>query len=553
MKRSDLYIVAILLFSFIASSCNDFLDKEPDNRGVISTPDQITSLLVNAYSDQNYAVLGELSSDNFIDNNAPDSKGNRFNLGSLERMDDEIFAFQDVITSDQQDSPSEVWRGCYHAIAVANQALQAIAALEAQGRGDEVKAQKGEALISRAFHHFILVNLFSQAYKNDTLSQMDVGIPYVTAPETKVLVHYDRSNVAVVYKMIQTDIEAGISLVAPDDKNYSIPKYHFNYRAAHAFATRFYLFNRNYAKVIEHANLVIGTTPAFYLRNWNAEYPTFEAFENGWINASSPNNFLLLPTYSLLDRLFGTRYSCNGDAAKSTIYGGGPTWSSYPPCLSGRLYIRGSQDYGLFFPKCGEFFEYTDKIAGIGYPHIVRAEFTGEETLLCRAEALVFLNRLPEALADLKAFDDSRKMTGKTQPDLTDAVIKSFYKSSNTLFSMTLNTQFMSPDFIVTDAQKPYIDCVLHFRRLETIFDGMRFFDIKRYGIEITHKIGKDIVEKLTWNDPRRAIQIPNEVISAGMSPNFRLVNTMSPSENVLLKIQPEISDNKPEINKKTL
>ena len=543
MKRTYLYIVTALLSSIFTTSCDDFLNKEPDNRGVITTPDQITNLLVNAYSDQNYAVLGELSSDNFVDNNAPDANGNRFNLAALERMDDEIFAFQDVITSDQQDSPSEVWRGCYHAIAVANQALQSIATLEAQGRASEVSAQKGEALIARAYNHFILVNIFSQAYKNDTLSLLDDGIPYITAPETKVLVHYDRSNVAAVYKMIQSDIEAGIGLIASDDKIYTVPKYHFNYRAAHAFAARFYLFKRNYTKVIEHANLVIGTNTSFYLRNWNADYPTFEAFENGWINSSSANNLLLLPTYSLMDRLFGTRYSCNGDAAKSTIYGTGPTWQSYsyPPCLSGRLYIRGSQDYGLFFPKCGEFFEYTDKIAGIGYPHIVRAEFTGEETLLCRAEALIFLNRLPEALTDLKTFDDSRKMTGKSQPDLTDALIKTFYKSSNPLFSKTLNTQFMSPNFIVTDAQKPYIDCVLHFRRLETVFDGMRWFDIKRYGIEITHKIGKDRVEYLSWNDPRRAIQIPNEVISAGLTPNFRLVTNLSGQDNVLLNIAPEI------------
>jgi len=540
MKTTYLYIVSILLLSLSMSSCADFLDKEPDNRGTISTPDQITNLLVNAYTDQNYAVLAELSSDDFVDNNAPDASGNRFNLASLERMDDEIFAYQDVISSDQQDSPSEVWRGCYHAIAVDNQALQSIATLEKLGRADEVKAQKGEALISRAYHHFILVNIFSQAYKNDTLSQSDAGIPYVTAPETKVMVHYDRSNVAEVYKMIQTDIEAGIGLI--DDKNYSVPKYHFNSKAAHAFAARFYLYKRNYAKVIEHANLVIGTNPAFYLRNWNADCPTFDAFAGLWISSSANNNFMLLPTFSLLDRLFGTRYSCNGDAAKSTIYGTGPTWAAYsfPPCLSGRLYIRGSQDYGLFFTKSGEFFEYTDKIAGIGYPHIVKDEFTGDETLLCRAEALVFLNRLPEALADLKAFDDSRKMIGKTQPDLTDALIKTFYKSTNPLFSKPFNTQQMSPDFVVTDAQKPYLDCVLHFRRLETIFDGLRWFDIKRYGIEITHKIGKDLVINLTWNDPRRAIQIPNEVISAGLTPNLRMVNPQSSQDNVLLNVSPE-------------
>jgi len=160
--------------------------------------------------------------------------------------------------------------------------------------------------------------------------------------------------------------------------------------------------------------------------------------------------------------------------------------------------------------------------------------------LLCRAEANVFLNKFPEALADLKAFDDSRKMTGKPQSDLTDALIKSFYHSSNSLFSATFNTQLMSPDFIVTGNQKPYIDCVLHFRRLETIFDGLRWFDIKRYGIEITHKIGKDRVENLTWNDPRRALQIPNEVISAGMTPNLRMVNTQSSQDNVLLNVSSE-------------
>ena len=68
----------------------------------------------------------------------------------------------------------------------------------------------------------------------------------------------------------------------------------------------------------------------------------------------------------------------------------------------------------------------------------------------------------------------------------------------------------------------PYIYCVLHFRRIETLFDGYRWFDIKRYGIEVTHKIGRTRVETLTINDPRRALQIPSEVISAGMQGNNR-------------------------------
>jgi hypothetical protein len=205
------------------------------------------------------------------------------------------------------------------------------------------------------------------------------------------------------------------------------------------------------------------------------------------------------------------------------------TGYNFAPCYSGRFYIGGSEEYGLYFPKCGEFFEYTDKIAGIGFGHVVRAEFTAEETLLCRAEAYVFLNQISNAVSDLKAFDDSRKMMGYVQSDLTETLIKSFYTTSRPLFVKTYHSELMSPDFVVSAAQKPFIDCVLHFRRLETIFDGMRWFDIKRYGIEITHYIGKSRIEILSWDDRRRALQIPQEVIAAGLEPN-RLTNISSPT-----------------------
>jgi hypothetical protein len=74
---------------------------------------------------------------------------------------------------------------------------------------------------------------------------------------------------------------------------------------------------------------------------------------------------------------------------------------------------------------------------------------------------------------------------------------------------------------------------VLHFRRIETLFDGLRWFDLKRYGIEITHKIGRTRVENLLINDPRRAIQIPQEVIGAGMEEN-PTINTNVSNTDVL-------------------
>ena len=71
------------------------------------------------------------------------------------------------------------------------------------------------------------------------------------------------------------------------------------------------------------------------------------------------------------------------------------------------------------------------------------------------------------------------------------------------------------------------IHCVLHFRRIETMFEGLRWFDIKRYGITVHHayrdpKEDEIHHDYLQWNDPRRVLQIPQNVIDAGYPPNNR-------------------------------
>ncbi len=65
---------------------------------------------------------------------------------------------------------------------------------------------------------------------------------------------------------------------------------------------------------------------------------------------------------------------------------------------------------------------------------------------------------------------------------------------------------------------------VLHARRVEGVHEGVRWLDIKRYGIAIKHVIydGSPIV--LEAGDYRKAIQIPSEVLAApgNMTPNPR-------------------------------
>jgi hypothetical protein len=72
------------------------------------------------------------------------------------------------------------------------------------------------------------------------------------------------------------------------------------------------------------------------------------------------------------------------------------------------------------------------------------------------------------------------------------------------------------------------LQAVLTFRRVETMHLGLRWFDIKRYGIEIPRRImnadGNPAkkVDFLKKDDPRRALQLPNKVLMAGMEKNPR-------------------------------
>ena len=156
MTKNIFIIVALVA---VALAGCDFLDHEPDMRAEINTKEKVQLLLVSAYTYANSAPICEYSSDNVIDNNVPDPKTGQANaVNPLDEMYNEIFAWKPVKSSGSQDSPKYIWDGHYTAIATANQALEAIKKLEAQGIN--MNAEKGEALLSRAYYHFLLAGVF---------------------------------------------------------------------------------------------------------------------------------------------------------------------------------------------------------------------------------------------------------------------------------------------------------------------------------------------------------------------------------------------------------
>jgi len=208
------------------------------------------------------------------------------------------------------------------------------------------------------------------------------------------------------------------------------------------------------------------------------------------------------------------------------------------PCFMNSFLSSSSHpEYGaIFMGNCWEQFEYTDKIAGIGYVHMIRPEFTSQETMLLRAEANLFLGNIDEAFDDLYLWNHEHLLLDSTanynMVELTKDLIIKFYNTDyqrrraydkfGIMKEFHIDEVCPSDKYHMTPEIEPYMQCLQHFRRIQMIHMGNRWFDIKRFGFSITHKMGISDVYTLQVLDPRYAIQIPNEVIGAGLKPNER-------------------------------
>ena len=152
----------LLAFAALAGmvSCDKYLDQMPDNRTEIDTEEKVAALLVSAYSRHNYTMITNFVSDD-MDNNAEvvtSAPGEFFH---------ELWNWKDI-TYTNNSSPQSVWEDLFSAIACANQALEAIDEMGGPDVSQSLGASYGEALMCRAYAHFVLVNLFCLNYNSET-------------------------------------------------------------------------------------------------------------------------------------------------------------------------------------------------------------------------------------------------------------------------------------------------------------------------------------------------------------------------------------------------
>lgn len=498
----NIKIVLSLLLLVGVSSCDEFLSETPDNRLQIDTPDKISELLVDAYPDGTYMEIAETMTDNVSDN-----KSSLVNINNVQNYNWEL---QDDQTS--RDTQGFYWNACYKAIATANQALVAITEL---GDTPELNPQKGEALLARAYAHFMLVSLWSNRY-NPATAATDLGVPYMTKPETVLLGSYKRHSVAEVFNFIQADIEEGLRYVTNDYRTDYL-KYHFNKEAAKAFAARFYTVKGDWKRVLELTE-GLGNKPVGKLRDWVA-YNAYD-FPNKPIeyakNTQVTNLLVGFPSSIWGRGISANRFYFTRVNENDRILGAPTNIFNKKWLISIAVQGASGANVGVF--KFDEYFKYTNLTAQIGRPFTGVVLFSNDEMFLNRIEAHVMTNQLAIANAELEYFLGSRT----DQFSATDVLTK-----EKVMAKYPVIADEYTPFYSMTPEQTSYIKAITEARRREFLHEGLRWFDIKRFNLVVEHntynqqgQVSRNNI--LVKDDKRRAIQIPLNASNNGIEKNPR-------------------------------
>lgn len=483
MNRLSNKNIYLLISGFILfTGCDNYLNENPDNRVELNTPEKAAQLLTNAYSGAGYTFT-EWMTDNVS-----------FTFGTRKLPEHEQAYTWDDFTGIEQDTPTNFWTTTYDAIAHANEVLAVIDNLE--GDKSRKDAVKGEALLTRAYGHFMLVNIFAKHYDAQTADD-DPGIPYVQEPETVFIKKYVRHSVEEVYEKIEDDLLDGLKLV---DASYyaNSGKYHFTKNAALAFASRFYLFKRDYGKCLQYSNQMLGTNPDLFVKDIPRllqERINVEDYIRLYHAPSDDSNLLLIrivsnfhapslghwPTRPLYSYIFNNNPFGLFDERQD------PAW------------IAGEN--GLAATKYEFLFERTSLTSNVGYNYTIFLAFRGEEVLLNRAECYLYQGQLDLAMADLQLLANKR-YTGDSAP-IVNAQNLAFHYGST--------------------AENNLLFYILDERQKEFIHEGMRWFDLKRYEIPVSHIMDDGSIIELAPDDKRKVVQIPQAAIDVGgLEPNDR-------------------------------
>lgn len=482
----------LIVFSFV--SCDNFLNKYPDSDASteINSKEKIAQLLTAAYPDISYFRFLELRTDNVND------RGNKL---SASRLNEAMYYWYNY-DEEELDSPKLYWMACYKGIAHANQALELLSKYSDKS-DPQIQALYAEAFLIRAYLHFMVANIWAPPYPGEDEAKRMKGIPYVENVEKKALVDYKVENLYDTYKKIERDLRYGLAWVRDD--YYKFPKYHFNKKAAYAFAVRFFTYTAQWQEVVDYATYVLGNDATKFI----SKYITYQNYTGDQMikmynMEDNPSNLLITNTESRWDEFCKTDRYGFGTVKKEEIF----------ERKSGSIYrlegyynaIRTINSTSAYWPK------FTRYQSSIGLLNKTRGQynlnvlFTTEEVFLNRIEAFAMLNNYQLAKDNILMFTKAKHVDGISTLDTP--VSNSDIENVKSVEKDKIQP-FYRP---VTSQQAGIIYFVTELSRQQFIHEGMRWFDLRRFNISVDRN-APGTVKKTRYvlqpEDKRKVLDFP--------------------------------------------
>lgn len=448
--------IVMMLAMIGFTSCDDFLDITPTGKVIAKTGKEYRALLTYEY--KNFPEdrgLATLRSDEMTLSKASTS---------TEDYDSyfDIWAWNDL--NQQSTTASFGWRRYYHAIYIANYIIENQNKIT-EATQDEISQLVGEAYMMRAYCHFLLVNLYADAYTHCNPATTR-GIPL--SLEANVNNVLTCSSVEQVYQQVIADIkEAKTRLnVAAWDEGYT---YRFNQISADALLARVYLYKGDWQDALAEAKVVM------------EKHGDLEDLTDSKV---LPNYYKSVESIVALEQVMTSGYVKMGVPSKALV----------------DSYRTGDKRKALYFKaqtaSVYSLIKYGDK-GNDGY----RCSFRSAEAYLIAAEAAA------QNAADNAAADDANLAESRTY--LKQLMAKRYAQAKYTQYAAELDTM----------QKADLLKAIYNERTCELAFEGHRWFDLRRTTRQQLSKTYGENSYVLEANDSRYTLRFPIEAVEA--NPNI--------------------------------
>lgn len=448
--------IVMMLAMIGFTSCDDFLDITPTGKVIAKTGKEYRALLTYEY--KNFPEdrgLATLRSDEMTLSKASTS---------TEDYDSyfDIWAWNDL--NQQSTTASFGWRRYYHAIYIANYIIENQNKIT-EATQDEISQLVGEAYMMRAYCHFLLVNLYADAYTHCNPATTR-GIPL--SLEANVNNVLTCSSVEQVYQQVIADIkEAKTRLkVAAWDEGYT---YRFNQISADALLARVYLYKGDWQDALAEAKVVM------------EKHGDLEDLTGSKV---LPNYYKSVESIVALEQVMTSGYVKMGVPSKALV----------------DSYRTGDKRKSLYFKaqtaSVYSLIKYGDK-GNDGY----RCSFRSAEAYLIAAEAAA------QNAADNAAADDANLVEARTY--LKALMAKRYAAAKYNQYAAELDTM----------QKADLLKAIYNERTCELAFEGHRWFDLRRTTRPQLSKTYGENSYVLEANDSRYTLRFPIEAVEA--NPNI--------------------------------